>query len=103
MATFLRNPWWSYPTWDPVKQYSTDFTAFLKGDLDREFVWESYHLDRAQLADDLVRSPDKLATENIFILTVEMHKKVAARSFIFTWVLSSTRGDREIFKIVFTD
>ena len=40
------------------------------------------------LADDLVRSPDKLATENIFILTVEMHKKVAARSFIFTWVLS---------------
>ena len=41
-----------------------------------------------ELADDLVRSPDKLATENIFILTVEMHKKVAARSFIFTWVLS---------------
>ena len=69
----------------PVKQYSTDFTAFLKGDLDREFVWESYHLDNT---DDLVRSPDKLAIENIFILTVEMHKKVAARSFIFTWVLS---------------
>ena len=74
--------------WGKIWPNSTDFTAFLKGDLDREFVWESYHLDRAQLADDLVRSPDKLATENIFILTVEMHKKVAARSFIFTWVLS---------------
>ena len=42
-----------------------------------------------QLADDLVRSPDKLATENIFILTVEMHKKVAARSFIFTFYLGA--------------
>ena len=39
-------------------------------------------------ADYLVRSSDKIAIDIIFILTVEMHKKVAARSFIFTWVLS---------------
>ena len=76
-----------YPQPKPLPN-STDFAAFLKGDLEYEFVRLMQILDRRRQAHQHISQTHKLLSENTFIITFEMPGFVGARSFTIRWVLS---------------
>ena len=62
--------------WGKIWPNSTDFTAFLKGDLDREFVRLMQILDRRGQAHQHISQTYKLLSENTFIITFEIPGKL---------------------------